>query len=170
MEQEVFNGTGVIEEKIEAMSKKGAYWKYKIVLEGKDNPNTFNFFDYEVGSKVKTGDEVQIFCNENEGTFKGEPVTYKNLKSIFKIDDTKVDSVLSKKSDKELAKEEKEVNGGGRASPSPQPTYKSYSEGARIGMIFNNAVQLCIAECKYTNLDIEKRFTSLKKLLDELEG
>lgn len=175
---EEFEGIGIIEEKIEAMSKKGAYWKYKIILEGKGNPNTFNFFDYEAGSKVKTGDKVKVYWYENEGEYEGQPITYRNVRSIFKVNGDFQDPVLSKKSDTHLAKEEKEadenIGDGKRASPSPPPAspakYVSYSEGARFGMTLNNSVALCIAENKTTIKDIEERFYLFKQLVDKLEG
>lgn len=143
-----FEGIGIIEEKSEAISKNGKYWKFKIKLQGQSNPRTFNLFKYEDGNNASVGDKIKLIWVENKGENQiGEEIIYKNLKSIIRIESSSV--------------QKEESIGGGRLS---------YNEGARIGMLFNNAIQLCISENKRTAEDIEERFLILKKLLDKLEN
>ncbi len=188
---EEFEGVGVIEEKSEAMSKKGKFWKYKIRLADEDFARTFNFFDYDAGTQVSVGDKVKLYWYENEADIGFGLQTFRNLKSIFKTNGTP-DPVLSKLPDKELSKAEREVDNaiGGRGQiPSAKsteigsiglaianklggggsPQFKSYGEGARFGMTVNNAVALCIAENKTAIKDIEDKFYLFKKLVDKLE-
>ena len=161
-EQIVFGGKGIIQEKLEKISKKDKpYWSYKITID-EDDPETiktFNFFDYEAGSKVKTGDRVQVYWHENQADRGFGDQLFRNIKSIFPVelaDDQIYEATHSTETDNARSQ------GGGASSV--------HSEGPRTGMLFNNAVQLCIAENKTKNEDIESRFISLKNLMDKLEN
>jgi len=79
---EVFEGTGVIETKEEAVTKKGdKYWKFTV--DGKK----YGLFEYEAGTKVSSGDNVKMYWHETEGQGTHGPITYRNLKSIYKSED-----------------------------------------------------------------------------------
>lgn len=166
---EEFEGVGTIEEKSEAMSKKGKFWKYKIKLVDEDFARTFNFFDYDAGIGASVGEKVKLYWYENEADVGYGLQTFRNLRSIFKTNGVP-DPILSKQSDKELSKTEREINAKSEQESKVGGGRLSYNEGARIGMLFNCSVELCIAENKTTNSDIKNRFISLKKLLDELES
>jgi len=74
----IFEGDGTIEKKEEATTKdNAAYWKF--VIDGK----TYSLFEHESGLGVKVGEKVGMFWKEKKGTYKGKPVTYRNLTSIF---------------------------------------------------------------------------------------
>ena len=98
-------GIGVIEEKTEQLKKNGIdqHWKFKIVLDGAQNPLTFSLWDYDAGTKVKVGEQIKFYWSEKPGKgFEGKDVTYRNIQSIGTPD--KYDPNLPK-SDKELAKQ-----------------------------------------------------------------
>lgn len=172
MEQEVFDGIGIIQEKLEKVSKKNkSYWKYKIAME--DDPaviKIFNFFDYEAGSKVKSGDKVKLYWYEKEGDAGYGEQLFRNVRSIFAVDKdgkplnfdhrTQTDEESEYDATHSTEIEEPKVNGGGRLS---------YNEGARIGMLFKCAVEVAIAENKTTKDDIKSKFNMLETLLKELE-
>ena len=147
---EAKSGTGNIESKEEGSSKNGPYWKYTI------NGKIFSFWEYDEGQKIKVGDNVKMEWEEKEGQGSHGPITYRNLKCIYKTNDSR-----SSTSDEDLAKEEKEVSrqmGGGVA-----PHGTSYSEGAKEGMFWNNAIALCISEKKSNVRDIQAWYHRLKK-------
>ena len=172
---EIKEGYGTIEEKSEGIDKNNKkYWKFKIRCED-GKVNTFGLFEYDVGLAVSVGQQKYITWTEKEGQGQFGAIMYRNIKSIGDAAQYKKDPELAKKSDNQLATEAppsslKEAErphtpsasvGGG----SPQP----YNQGARTGMIFNNAVALAIAEGKYTKENIESNFKYLKDLLDTLE-
>jgi len=102
---EVKEGLGTIEEKSEAMSKKGEYWRYKIRMDGDEDakyPTSFSMWDYEAGNKVKVGDYVKVFWEENPGKSHGKDITYRNLKSIGTSDKYEKDPKLG--SDEQLGR------------------------------------------------------------------
>jgi hypothetical protein len=85
-EEKVLDGFGVVEKKEECVTKKGdKYWKF--VIDGK----TYSLFEYPAGEKVSVGDNVKIVWTESEKESQYGPVTYKNLKSIFKDTPEEVD-------------------------------------------------------------------------------
>ena len=170
MNEEPLEGSGIIDEKIEAKTKKDKlYWKFKI------NGMTFNMFEYDAGTKVSTGDKVKYFYIENKGEFQGNEVTFRNLKSIFK--DTEYENGDEYEHKRSIAtmsvpfepSHSGEIEHKGQDRVVSLSPVKSYENGARTGMIFNNAVQLCIEENKTRTEDIEERFIKLKNLLDKLE-
>ena len=150
---------GIIISKEEALTKKDKkYWKFKIEREGK--ADMFSLWEYEAGEKVSVEDQVKLFWTEKEGTGKmGQPITYRNLNSIYREDEAPVEEVEASHSHPGVAP--KPENGGGSGN---------YNEGAKIGMLFNNAVQLCIAEKKTKVEDIEGWFNTLRALLSQLEA
>mgnify|MGYP001593453012 CR=1 FL=1 len=181
-EQEVFDGIGVIQEKLEKISKKNKpYWKYKIAMDGDDlaTIKTFNFFEYEAGSKVKAGDMVKLYWYENEGDAGYGDQLFRNVRSIFVVDkdgkpfkpstnktdeDTYDDTYDATHSTEDLHASEADnarSYGGGASS--------AYNRGARFGMMVNNAVQIAIAEKKTNNSDIKAIFERIKTLVEELE-
>jgi len=109
MDKEVKEGTGIIENKEEANSKKGKYWRYKIRMnDDKDAkyPTSFSMWDYEGGSKVSVDDEVKVFWEENAGKNKvGQEVTYRNIKSIGLVKDYEPDPRLGNMTNEELVQE-----------------------------------------------------------------
>ena len=103
---------------------------------------------------VEEGKEYIVFME-----VKGK---YENVKSFVPSGDH-----YNTCSEEELNKTKQEVDnaiGGGTAT---KPT--SRPNGARNGMIFNNAIALCIAENKTTKEDIKNTFEYLRDLLDVLE-
>ena len=118
---------GVIESKEECVKKsdESQYWKLKIILDGAEKPLTFSLWDYDAGTKVKTGEKVKFDYSEKPGTgFEGKPVTYRNIQSIGTLEKYEKDPFFKNKSDKELtnlappqsmkekAHEEKKETGG----------------------------------------------------------
>ncbi len=99
---------------------------------------------------------------------------YGNVKSFVDLKDDPYDSL----SDKQLESTQREVNEAtGVSTPAPEASkggnggipHTSFNQGARIGMLFNNAVNICIAEKKTRIQDIESQFNTLRTLLNQLE-
>ena len=105
MIQEISDGIGVIESKEEAVksSDQSKYWKFKIVMEGKQSAITFSLWEHDAGTNVKVGEQVKIMWTEKEGTNKYGDVTYRNTTSIGSIDKYEKDPKLG--SNEELAKQ-----------------------------------------------------------------
>ncbi len=107
MNEEVHDGTGTIQEKTEQVTKKGdQFWKFKI------DEKTYSIFEYKAGELVKSGDKVKMIWTETEGTGRHGPVTYRNLRSIFKEEDDNTPSAHNGDSPKSI--------GGGALSPDSQ--------------------------------------------------
>lgn len=164
---------GVIEAKEEAIksSDNTQYWKFKITLEGAEKPLTFSCWDYEAGTKVKKGEKVKFYYTEKPGTgFEGKPITYRNIQSIGTLDKYKRDPDLG--SDSQLVRDapsesmkdivHKESVGGSGGLP-------TYNQGARIGMLFNQACENARFEKNLEAKNIRFNFDKLKKILEELE-
>ena len=171
---EVKEGYGRVEEKSEAVKKNGEkYWKYKIILEGAVNPLTFSQWNYDDGKDVPVGKVNRITWTEKEGQGSHGPITYRNINSIYKEEkdpNLGTDKELASQAPNEtmkdvIHKEKVDVAKGGGVAPS-----STYNQGARIGMIYNNAVLLCIAEKKTKPEDIEEKFNMLLTLLNRLEN
>ena len=175
MEQEVKEGIGVIESKEEQVkaSDKSKYWKFKIVMDGAQSAITFSLWDYEAGVGVSIGQKIKAFWTEKEGTNKYGVVTYRNLNSMGPTDKYEHNQQTFPTTDpnppnvEDAPKESLKPILHKERSGSSAPT--SYNQGARIGMLFNNAVNICIAENKTSIGDIESQFNSLKVLLNQLE-
>ena len=137
----VLEGVGIIEEKSEAMSKKGKYWRYKIRMDNDLDakyPTSFSMWEYEAGKEVSVDDHIKVTWEENPGkNAVGKDVTYRNIKSISKTDTVVVESVrdpklgtdsqLASQAPKEAMKEvlHKEKGEGGG---SPITSYKEAEE------------------------------------------
>ncbi len=106
MNEEVHDGTGTIQEKTEQTTKKGdLFWKFKI------DEKTYSIFEHKAGELVNSGDKVKMIWTETEGTGRHGPITYRNLKSIFKAEEDNTVSTHSAHGDSPKA------NGGGALSP-----------------------------------------------------
>ncbi len=161
---EVKSLNGKIESKAQKQDKnKKDFWKFEI------GGKTYNWFKYEEGQGFNVGDEVNITYEENQVGDR----TYKNIKSMGKGYSSMSDQALSDTH----TKVEKEMGGGSPQSisstsstPSLYPKVSFNNEGARTGMLFRCAVELCIAQKKPEITEIEKWFNSLKTLLNQLEA
>jgi hypothetical protein len=77
------NGTGTVEKKKEAVSKKGdKYWKF--VIDGL----MYFLWDYEIGVDINVGSQIQAEWYETNGQGRNGPVTYRNLTNLVKIETT----------------------------------------------------------------------------------
>ncbi len=117
----VCEGTGKIEEKSEAVTKKGdKYWKFKV------NNKMFSLFEYPAGHDVSVGDNVKMYWTEKESTSNNQPVTYRNINSIFKTDENLAGATLE-------------------PVPMKGAEYKHQPNDPFLGMVFNKAVDCAIA-------------------------
>ena len=90
----VLEGNGIIENKEEAMSKKGKYWRYKIRMDSDLDakyPTSFSMWEYDAGKEVSVNDRGKVTWEENPWkNALGKDVTYGYIKSISKTDTVKV--------------------------------------------------------------------------------
>jgi len=87
-DKKVCEGSGTIESKAEAVTKKGEkYWKFTV--DGK----IYSLFEYEAGHDVGAGDNVKMFWTETVSNYDNKTVTYRNLNSIFKSEETPVEKI-----------------------------------------------------------------------------
>jgi len=135
---ESIKAEGVIESKEETVTKKGKPY-LKFTIGGK----VYNDFEL-AGKDCRVNDKVVFYYQENTV---GDRV-YKNIASIG-LPDT-----YAEKSAEELSQTQKEVD-------------SSYANGAREGMFWNNAIQLCISEQKTSIADIQAWYRRIKKAFDE---
>lgn len=87
--EEVFDAIGVITSKEEASTAadKGGklYWKFKIQLDGHQNPLSFAAWEHAAGVNVSVGDQCKVIWIEKDGSGVYGQVTYRNIKSIEKL-------------------------------------------------------------------------------------
>ncbi len=99
MSEDIKEGKGTIEEKSEAVTKKGdKYWRFKV--DGK----YYSAFEYAAGLDVSVGMKVNMVWTETPNP-KNANSPYRNLKSIYQGTDP-----IAGKSDEELANTPKEVD------------------------------------------------------------
>ena len=122
MNEDIKTGKGKIEEKNEAVTKKGdKYWKFKI------DGSYYSAFEYAAGLDVSVGMDVNMVWTETPNP-KNANSPYRNLKSIYQGTDP-----IAGKSDEELANTQKEVDrvsGGNRGGviASKSTSYGSMQE------------------------------------------
>ena len=146
MEEAVHDGTGTIQEKTEQVTKKGdKFWKFKI------DEKTYSIFEYKAGELVKTGDKVKMVWTESEGQGKFGPVTYRNLRSIFKADESNTDTTPSAHNG-----DSPKATGGGGLSPDTD---------RRI--VRQNVLRTAVMAIQ--SLDVKAGKTEIKEVASEFE-
>ena len=105
---EIKEGTGTIDEKSEAVTKKkDKYWKFKI------DGLSYSMFEHEAGTNVGVGDKVKMYWTEKPGVNpnSGDPIVYRNLTSIGKEEN------YEEKTPEQLIKVENEVKSQSSYTP-----------------------------------------------------
>ncbi len=119
--------------------------------------------------RIEEGKEYKLYEESTDEAEKYWRVTaFVNMEDVaFKDPEiaNKTDEQLAEQAPQESLKDKVHKEGSGGKGGSPT----TYNDGARTGMLFNNAVALAIAENRNTKEEIEKNYKYLKELLDVLE-